>query len=140
VVQNDAEAGMSVRARAVVCGAVAVMATAAAAMPGAAAAKTVRCRIGKYSLVHNDEYTEVSQLRAIGLPAKTSDYAPPCLVAESIASWVQYRHGRPKRRIHVYGARWDGGWWRLSHYTDDLAYDRWVAKKGSQRVTFAYGL
>jgi hypothetical protein len=40
----------------------------------------------------------------------------------------------------VYGARWDGGTWTITHHIDGLAYDRYTARKGSQRITFTYGL
>jgi hypothetical protein len=123
------------RGTAVLLAAVAVT----AAVPAGAGAATVSCKAGHFYLVDNETYTEVSQLRAIGLPAKTSDYASPCLVAEAVAARVQQRHGKTGR-IRVHGARWDGGWWTVTHRTDDLAYDRYTAKKGSQRVTFVYGL
>jgi hypothetical protein len=106
----------SVRSLLALAGASAVCLLGVAASAGAA---TVRCRTGFYDPGLNgpNTFPTVSRLRAVDLPRLTDGYAPRCLVAESIAGRIQTsfdRRGRLPRTLHIYGARWDGGRWRLS--------------------------
>jgi hypothetical protein len=130
---------MNVRALAV---AGAVVGLAGVVPAGASATTTVKCTAGKYLLVDNKtSFPVVHRLRATGLPAKTDGYAPRCLVAEAVAAVVQQHDGR-KGRWHVYGARWDGGWWTISYkviQTREGAYAKYTARNGAKTVTFDGG-
>lgn len=131
---------MNVRALAVVAAAVGVMGVVPAG--SASAATTVACTAGKYRLVDNVHgFPIVHRLRATGLPAKTDGYAPRCLVAEAVAAVVQ-QHNGDKGRRHVYGARWDGGWWTITYKvipTKEGAYAKYTAINGAKKVTFDGG-
>src|SRR5690242_13176470 len=91
-----------------------ILAAALTALPAAASARTVRCRPGRYRLVDPALFPGIGHLRAAGLPRRTDGYAPRCLVAEAIAAGIQQfwaDHKRLPRRLHVFGARWEGGRW-----------------------------
>jgi hypothetical protein len=123
-----------------VAGAVVALGT-AVAPAGASAAPTVSCRPGKYLLVDTTggSFPVISRLRATGLPAKTDGYAPRCLVAEAVAAVVQQHSGK-KGRYHVYGARWDGGWWKVSYRTaSGSEVAKYTCRRGDQTVTFTGG-
>jgi hypothetical protein len=118
-----------------------MLAAALAALPAAASARTVRCHPGRYRLVDPLAFPGIGHLRAVDLPRRTDHYAPRCLVAEAIAADIQQfftAHKRLPRRLHVFGARWDGGRWRLRYrqvQSPDNPFVHAVARKGRRRVT-----
>lgn len=105
-----------------------------------AGAATVRCTAGEYGLVSDGEGPSVSDLRARNLPRRTSDYAPPCLVAEAIAGLVRFEvgeSGAPPAKVKAMGARWYGGVYRCT-YAGTAATCR-KSGKPRRRVTFTLG-
>jgi hypothetical protein len=109
------------------------------ALAGSADAASYRsCKIGYYSPDLDEGFPGVARLR-IAMRSKLADgYAPRCLVAESVASAVQFRVGEnigegvepdgplsPRifpRRVRVSGARWSVGIFRCSYrwlHTDE---------------------
>jgi hypothetical protein len=92
-----------------------VVASLLVATPSAAAAKP--CRFGYY-VPGSPNGTLIKKLKITTTTQRIDGYAPPCLVAESVAYDAT---GTGKRRIHVYGARWDGGSY---HCRSKLVYDR----------------
>jgi hypothetical protein len=111
-----------------------------------AKAHVVRCDGHTYSLIDPSAFPGIGKLRAIGLPRKTDDYAPRCLVAEAVAAKVQARWRRGVKQpttVRVQGARWDGGRWRVTAKTvqpsGKTPYAAVTARKvgaSKQRVTF----
>jgi hypothetical protein len=113
---------------------VALVADVANAVPSV----TRSCTGRAYRLIDPNAFPTIRQLRTFNLPRLTDGYAPRCLVAESIAGFVQTRRGRP-RRFRVGGARWYAGIWvvrRTIVRTPNGGYARFRATHGRQRVTF----
>jgi hypothetical protein len=118
----------------------AVVDAAKATSPNAGAAPTVwrRCTGRTYWLIDPNGFPTIRQLRTYNLPRLTDGYAPRCLVAETIASIIQTRRGRPGR-FRVGGARWYAGVWvvrRTIVRTRDGGYAKYTGTHGRQRVTF----
>lgn len=125
--------------------------------PSHADAATVKCRIGYYAPGLDDaQFPTIHKLRAFRLPRLTDGYAPRCLVAESIASLVKDRVARAARkqgdnfrfdrdapkRVKPMGARWFGGFYRVSYRVLKCDCDPYVqvtAKRGEKRVRFQIG-
>ena len=124
---------------------------AALMIPAGASAKTVPCDGTTYGGV-SDSFPGVAKIRAHNLPGKTDGYAPRCLVAESVAGRVQMEMGDGEapfypKRVRVYGARWDGGTWKMRYRQvtvttpegDDWTYEAVTGRKVGkprQRITF----
>src|SRR4051812_14533699 len=89
----------------------ALVAALALASP-AHAATTVACSPDQAN--ESGMFPGVGQLRATGLPVKTSGYAPRCLVASFGAMMVQEgwddNGGYPPKRVWIRGARWNAGY------------------------------
>ena len=128
-----------------------------AAPTAASAAGTVTCPIGHYdSFLDDDDFPTISKLRATNLPRLTSDYAPRCLVAESVAGLVKLRTARAARkhgagfrfdehapkRVWAMGARWSAGRFRVRYEVlrcDCDPYVKVTARRGKKRVRFLIG-
>lgn len=104
-----------------------------------AGAATVSCTYGTYFPGSEDSEPVVTELRARNLPRRTSDYAPPCLLAETVAGIVQLEasEGMRPTRVKAMGARWYGGVYRCT-YAGTAATCR-KAGKPRRRVTFSLG-
>jgi hypothetical protein len=127
-------------AKVVVILVVAVVALAASSADAVtrSSAVTKLCNGHTYGGIDANTFPAVAQLRAINLPPRTDRYAPPCLVAESVAGIVQSRWRQLPRRVWARGARWNGGIWRVTyqfHKTRDGGYMKMSAQKGAQRIT-----
>ena len=126
-----------------------------AAAPGAYAG-TVTCKPGTYGGADPSAFPAVGDLTATGLPKKTDGYAPPCLVADSVAGLVQASYKDEgdgvwsfASSVHPMGARWDGGRWVCSYQSQssdtDAGYVEWVQARchrrgvSSRRVAFTLG-
>ncbi|MDO9352521.1 MAG: hypothetical protein Q7T55_02435 [Solirubrobacteraceae bacterium] len=97
------------------------------AAPGAAA-KTSKCKAGKYLVGITMHPLKVEKLRAVNLPSKTDGYAPPCLVADAAASAIQDgSQGTLPSSITLMGARWNGGKWNCTYGA--------IAETNAQRAT-----
>ncbi len=117
---------------------------AALALAPAASAQTTKCRGNRYLVIQSSGFPGIRNERAINLPRRTSGYAPRCLVADSIASGIQYfwsQHQRLPHSLPVHGARWDAGVWQLQYTVRHVkaepavVYRHLVARHGRQRVT-----
>jgi hypothetical protein len=104
--------------------------------------RPAKCKPGKYWLVQTDSDIQVEQLDVRGLPRKTSDYAPRCLVADALAGLLQSdyeRRGRLRTKVTVMGARWSAGTWtvRFKRYLDtqSVPYLSVTARRGRGRIT-----
>jgi hypothetical protein len=109
----------------------------------ASAASAVRCPGHTYGSIDPSAFPNVSNLRAINLPRKTTGYAPRCLVAESVAGMIQVyaqdHNGRIPTKVRVMGARWNAGTWRVRYRVvqgEDSPYGKFTATQGSKRITF----
>jgi hypothetical protein len=121
----------------------------ALAVPAAAQAATaVKCPGNPYSALEEDTFPTAGEIVAIGLPKKTSDYAPPCLVAQWVVGNVQRRYhanGKLPTTVSAYGARWDAGRWSCTYEQrqgeeDPYTHGTCRAKSHrSRRVTFDLG-
>lgn len=125
--------------RAIIVLLTAVLLVAVASVAPPAGAATTNCRVGFYAPGLEDATPRVANLRARNLPRRTDGYAPPCLVAETVAREVQTRASRSKRpaRVRVFGARWNGGTWRC-RYAGKSATCRKTGKP-RRRVTLTLG-
>jgi hypothetical protein len=128
-----------------------------ASIPSTADASTVGCRIGHYSPALDDkQFPTIHRLRATNLPRLTSDYAPRCLVAESLAGLVKdgvaraaQRHGddfrfdeHAPKSVRPRGARWDAGSYRVRYRVMRCDCDPYVAvtaTRGRKSVRFQIG-
>jgi hypothetical protein len=93
-------------------------------------AATTKCKSGVYLV----ETKKVKDIRASNLPSQTDGYAPRCLVAEAVVQFVlDGRNGHKlPGTVHVYGAAWDGGRWKISHSGEKV-----TARQGARKkVTF----
>lgn len=113
------------------------------AAPGATAQTTI-CRGNHYLLIDKSAFPTIRNLRAVNLPTLTEGYAPRCLVAESIASDIQYywsNHQRFPRSVWPHGASWTGHIWTLRYTKRHLRsepavqYEHAVARRGRRAVT-----
>jgi hypothetical protein len=107
---------------------------------------TVKCPEGRYGDNNGGEFPVAYNVKATGLPAKTDGYAPRCLVAWSGVGFIRSgwngRTGTPPKTVHLQGASWDGGVWRVrlkTITTDDGAYGKFTLSRGSKRITFEGG-
>jgi hypothetical protein len=126
---------------------VAVLIVSVLAVAPAARAQTTRCRLDRW-LVNRNAFPSISELRAINLPRFTARYAPRCLVANSLASDIQYfwsaRHRFP-RTARPYGARWRAPKFTIRYYVKPLksepgnSYMYAVAKAGRRQITMHLG-
>lgn len=115
-----------------------------AVAPASAEAKTGRCPLPKYGLVDPSAFPGVQNLRVRNVPT-ASDYAPPCLVAESVAALIQEGFaespGPFPRTVRPRGARWDGGRYRCRYERrqgEDNPYEHATCtsvRRASRKVT-----
>lgn len=123
----------------------------------AQAGTTTKCKIGYYAPELDDNrFPTIHRLRATNLPRRTSDYAPRCLVAESLAALVKNgvaraakKHGTDFRfeehapkRVTPMGARWNAGRYRVRYRVlrcDCDPYVKVTGSRGSKRVRFLIG-
>jgi hypothetical protein len=104
-----------------------------------------RCSGHTYRLIDPAAFPGVYRLTAINLPALTDGYAPRCLVAEDVASQVQYKVGRLHRypaAVIAMGARWYSGTWRITYRfryfpgpTKVAGSKFMTARRGNQTIT-----
>jgi hypothetical protein len=120
----------------------------ALAAPAGASAKTVNCPGDEYDLIDADAFPVFGDLRAVNLPKKTSGYAPPCLVAETVAQEIQMSYEEPAEftpEVHPFGASWDGGKYRCKYREKQGESNPYVAvtctsrKKKSRKITMNMG-
>ena len=104
-----------------------------------AAAATVTCTYGEYFPGSGNPDPAVTDLKAHNLPRRTSGYAPRCLVAESVARFVQFdaSEGTKPKKVKVMGARWYGGVYRCSYAGTAVTCRK--TGKPRRRVTFQLG-
>jgi hypothetical protein len=118
---------------------VGILALAAAALNASPAyAVTKSCDGHSYGGIDPNAFPNVQHLRVIDLPPKTDGYAPPCLVAESVAGLVQYKWRQSPKVVWARGARWNGGLWHVTYQfqkTRDGGYMKMTARKDEQRIT-----
>ena len=104
--------------------------------PTSAQAKTVKCSGDKYLLIDRTDSTRISNLSATNLPARTTGYAPRCLVVAAAASLVQSKN-RPKY-VTPMGARWTARRYlckyRAINAGQPAAYTRAVCSRGTKRI------
>jgi hypothetical protein len=103
-----------------------------------ASAVTKSCNAHTYLGIDPNAFPAVANLRVFNLPPRTDGYAPPCLVAESVAGIVQDRWRQAPRVVWARGARWNGGRWHVTYRfqkTRDGGYMKMTARKGVQRIT-----
>lgn len=112
------------------------------AIAPAAQARTTQCSGNHYLAIDPAAFPGIGNERAINLPRLTDGYAPRCLVADSVAGYIQsffHQHSRFPRTLQIHGARWDAGTWRLRYTRRQFApgaqYRYAVASHGRQRVT-----
>jgi hypothetical protein len=135
---------MNIRLLALALVSAAILAGAMLAGNASAATPVVKCDGKTYGGIDRNTFPVIYNLRAINLPRKTDGYAPRCLVAESIGGMVQVyagnHSGRIPTKVHIGGARWDGGTWRISYRMANDAnedpYAKFTATHGRERVTF----
>ena len=112
------------------------------ALAAPASAKTTVCKVGYYSPGIESEFPAPGKLRAHNLPRLTYGYAPRCLVAESLVGAVQQAWADGdynSRTVHIQGARWDGGTWRVRYRlatNGQWSWGEFTATRGKQRVTW----
>jgi hypothetical protein len=117
-----------------------VAASLATALP--AAARSVHCSGNRYHAIDRAAFPGIRNEQAFNLPHLTSDYAPRCLVADSIAGGIQLffaAHQRFPKRLAIHGGRWNAGTWRLSYTKHQFApgaeYQHATARHARERVT-----
>jgi hypothetical protein len=127
------------------------------AAPATAYGAAVKCRIGYFAPGLDDgQFPTIHRLRAVNLPRRTDDYAPRCLVAESVAALIKdgvaraaNRHGddfrfnkHAPKRVTPMGARWHGGKYRVRYRVLACDCDPYVmvtATRGTKRIRFLIG-
>ena len=113
-----------------------------------ASAKTIHCSGHRYRLIDGRAFPSISNLDATNLPTFTSGYAPPCLVAESLAADIQFYwsgHYKLPKKDRPYGARWRAPTFKITYTKKPLknepgnSYKYAVAKAGKEKITMHLG-
>jgi len=82
------------------------------ALVSSAQARTTQCSGNHYLAIDPAAFPGIGNERAINLPRLTDGYAPRCLVADSVAGYIQsffHQHSRLPRTLQIHGARWMPG-------------------------------